>query len=270
MSERNPCIVSFFMDNIDMKTVGLQRSVVEKFNKNKIPHYQFKVQMPHGVAIDYFFASNGYVCDKLNESLGEQKIPVSMEHDAVLFLDIDAIPLNENVIDDMLELAYDGHIVGNAQRSNHIENDQHMFCAPAGTAISMEVYKKIGMPSAFPNERSDVLEEYTFRAEEEGIPVDLLFPLYYAEAPHRYEWEKGQPDYWALADGHPNYGVGTVFGRMGDEMIYHQFQSPVPGMLDKFNAKCEEILVAGIDTELWEKCAEAILSGKIPPEEETK
>ena len=39
MSGINACIVTCFMSNINMKTVGLQRSVVEKYNKSVFKLY---------------------------------------------------------------------------------------------------------------------------------------------------------------------------------------------------------------------------------------
>ena len=125
--KHNACIASFFMDNIDMKTVGLQKSVVEKYNKSKYPHHIIKVDMPHGVSIDYFWALNGYP----NALLAEHNIKQTASYDAILFLDIDAIPLHEDAIDYYIDAAMEGKVIGNAQRSNHIENNQHVFAAPS-------------------------------------------------------------------------------------------------------------------------------------------
>lgn len=235
----NPCIVSFFMNNIDMKTVGLQRSVVEKFNRSGVKHYQIQVEMPHGVAMDYFWALNGSPGEKMREYNLEQQY----EHDVVLFLDIDAFPIADRAIDTYLAYAYEGHLAGNAQSSNHIGDGQHMFAAPSAVAISKEIYDKIGRPSAFENERADVGEEWTYKAVEHKIPVDLALPLRYNEPPFRYAWElKDSPPYWNLAKGYPNYGVGTTFGDDLGELFYHQFQIRIPGMQEKFWTKCEEVL----------------------------
>lgn len=233
-----PCIVSFFMDNIDMKTVGLQKSVVQKYNRSGVPHYSIKVNMPHGVAMDYFWALNGSPCEAFGDKIAQQ-----MEHDAVLFLDIDAVPVVDRAIDTYLAYAYEGHLAGNAQRSNHIENDQHMFAAPSAVAISKETYEKIGRPSAYETHHADVGEEWTYKAREHKIPVDLAMPLCYDEAPYRYDWEpKDAKPYWDLADGFPKYGVGTTFGDNLGPLFYHQFQIRLPGMQEKFWKLCEKLL----------------------------
>lgn len=234
------CIASFFMDNIDPKTVGLQKSVVEKYNKSKHHHYIMKVNMPHGVAIDYFWSVNGHRVDKTFKP--EFEIKQELDYDVILFLDIDAMPLHEDAIDYYIEEAAKGKVIGNAQRSNHINNNQHVFAAPSAIALSAETFNKIGRPSAYETARGDVAEEYTYAAESVGVPVDLVMPLRYDVAPQRYDWEKDQPPYWALADGMPVYGMGTTYGRDGKDMFYHNFQIRMEGQQERFWAKCEEVL----------------------------
>lgn len=237
----NPCIVSFFMNNIDPKTVGLQRSVVQKFNRSGVKHYQIQVDMPHGVAIDYFWTLNGVPTGGFKEHA--DKITPQFDHDAVLVLDIDAIPLMDRSIDTYLAYAYEGHLAGNAQASNHIGDGQHMFAAPSAAAISKETFIKIGAPSAYENPRADVGEEWTHAAREAKVPVDLAMPVRYNEAPYRYDWEpKDSKPYWTLANGYPNYGVGTTFGDSVGDLFYHQFQIRIPGMQEKFWKKCESLL----------------------------
>lgn len=235
----NACIVSFFMNNIDMKTVGLQRSVVEKYNPNKIKHHSIKVDAPHGVAMDFFFALNGFKPPKF----GDVDVKQTMHHDVILVLDIDCIPLQDISIDYYLKQANDGKLIGNAQRSGHIENGQHVFAAPSAVALSTATYDKIGRPSANPTERSDVCEEYTWEAEKHGVPVDLLMPVRYDRSVYRFDWEKDRDPHWSLGDGKPNYGIGTTFGHseLGD-LFWHSFQIFHPGNQEKFWEKCEEVL----------------------------
>ena len=232
------CIASFYMGNVDMKTVGLQRSVVEKYNKSKVPFHQIKLDgMKHANGIDYFWGVNGVVIDNFSHMTIEREC----DYDVVMFLDIDCIPLNENSIDSYLQKAADGYLIGNAQRSNHIQNEQHMFAAPSALAISRETFIRIGKPSALETKRSDVAEEYTFKAEEAGVPIELLLPKSFDAPPFRYAWEGAQPGYWALADGYPVYGIGTTFG---DEEVefYHNFQIFTPGQQERFWARCEKEL----------------------------
>ena len=228
----NPCIASIFMNNIDQKLVALQKQVVEKYNVSKIPHYHVYTEAPPG-----------YTMDKLVDML-EQK-----GHDAIMFLDIDCLPLENNALNYFFERAYMGKVIGSAQRSNHIQNDQHVFCAPHNVTFTVEMYRKLGNPSFMPNYRGDVAEELTFRARESNIPIEILMPLRYDAPPIRMDWEpKDAPPYWDLADGMPKYGIGTTFGltnRDGTTMdlFWHMYQSFHPGQNERFTKKCEELLI---------------------------
>lgn len=221
-----PCIASIFMKNIDPKILELQKKVVEKYNPSKIPHYQVYTEAPPG-----------YTMDKLVDLL-EQR-----EHDAIMFLDIDCLPLNDRVLDHFFSVAYSDTLIGDAQRSNHIQNEQHVFCAPHNVTFTIEMYRKLGNPSFMPNYRGDVGEELTFKAREHNIPIQIIMPLRYDAPPIRMDWEpKDAPPYWDLADGMPKYGIGTTFGKEGLEMFWHMYQSFHPGQNERFIKKCEELL----------------------------
>jgi len=227
----NPCIASIFMNNIDQKIVALQKQVVEKYNVSKIPHYHI-----------YTEANPGYTMDKLVDML-EQK-----GHDAIMFLDIDCLPLENNALNYFFERAYMGKIIGDAQRSNHIQNDQHVFAAPHNVTFTIEMYRKLGNPSFMPNYRGDVAEELTFKARESNIPIEIIMPLRYDAPPIRMAWEpKDSPPYWDLADGMPKYGIGTTFGLTNNDgtsldLFWHMYQSFHPGQNERFIKKCEDLL----------------------------
>lgn len=237
---KNPCIVSYYMGNVDDRTVEYQKAVVNKFNNSSIPFYQVQANIRHGFFIDYFWKMNGVSVD----TMAGQNVNQQLDHDVVLFLDIDCIPLNENAIDFYLKEAANGYLIGNAQRSNHIDNDQHVFAAPSAFAISKENFIKIQSPSAIETGRSDVGEEYTWKAKEFDVKVKLSYPIKYDAPPIRMSWEpKDSPEYWALADGMPVYGIGTTFGNdeVG-ELFWHNFQIFQPGQQERFWNKCESIL----------------------------
>lgn len=222
----SPCIASIFMKNIDQNLLNLQKKVVDKYNPSKIPHYQVYTEAPPG-----------YTMDKLVDLLEERK------HDAIMFLDIDCLPLNEHALNYMFDKAYSGILIGDAQRSNHIDNGQHVFAAPHNVTFTIEMYRKLGNPSFMPNYRGDVAEELTFKAREANIPIEIIMPLRYDAPPIRMAWEpKESPPYWDLADGMPKYGIGTTFGTEGNDMFWHMYQSFHPGQNERFTKKCEELL----------------------------
>jgi len=235
----NACIVSYFMPNINMKTVELQQKVVDKFNITKLPHFSMKGEIPHGLFIDYFWGINGAP----GKTIENANVKQQLDFDYVIILDIDCIPVSDFAFDYFLSKVNDGKLVGNMQRSGHIQNGDHLFAAPSCSAISRDNYTKIGRPSALESARGDVLEEYTFEAERVGVPVELIPPSKFDRPPFRYEWEKEQLPYWELKNGQPNYGLGTTYGNAeAGDLFWHNFQIRMPGQEEHFWKKCEELL----------------------------
>ena len=235
----NACIVSYYMPNINPKTVDLQKKVVEKFNITKLPHIVMKGEIPHGMFIDYCWALNGVSVKTIDAS----KVQKQLDFDYVIILDIDCVPVSQNGFNYFLSKANEGKIVGNMQRSGHIKNGDHLFAAPSCTAISRENFIKIGSPSALETQRGDVLEEYTFEAEKVGVPVELIPPSKFDRPPFRYDWEEEKMPYWELKNGQPNYGLGTTYGNQeAGDLFWHNFQIRVPGQEEHFWKKCEDLL----------------------------
>jgi|APGre2960657373_1045057.scaffolds.fasta_scaffold04455_3 hypothetical protein len=232
------CIASYFMPNINPKTVELQKKVVEKFNVSNHEHIVMRGEIPHGLFMDYMWTLNGSPV----KTLEKQSIKKALDFDVILFLDIDCIPLSDNAIDQYLESAMSGKLVGNAQRSGHIQNDNHLFAAPSALAISKENFDKIGRPSALETSRGDVAEEYTYGAELHGIQLDLTLPISYDREVYRYEWETDKRPYWTLENNLPNYGLGTSYGDNNRSLFWHNFQIRVDGQQEKFWEKCEDLL----------------------------
>lgn len=218
------CIASYYMGNIEEKTVKLQNEVVKKYNKSNIPHYCMKGQMRHGHFIDFFWKMNGVNTRGMDEVAVPDNLKI--DYDVVVFIDIDAIPLHEEAIDYLIDKSEQGIIIGNIQRSGHIDNGNHLFVAPSAMAISRETFRKIGAPSAVETARSDVMEEYTWEAEKVGgIALEYFLPTRFDKPPHRYQWEKDQRPFWTLEHGLPNYGIGTTYGCDGyGDFFYHNFQ----------------------------------------------
>ncbi len=237
----NACIVSFFMKNLDKRTVDIQRKVVEKYNKSKYPHYSIFTELRHGASMDMAWALNGID----HPTFKGHNVAKRFDHDVIFFLDIDAIPLNDYAIDHTIEQASKGRLIGNVQRSNHIQNDEHLFVAPSCLAVSVDTFCTIKKPSGLETKRADVAEEYTFAAEKSGIvPIDFYMPICYDSKP-------AECDSWALKTGMPVYGRGTTFGLLEDpneggapeqKMFWHSFQIFHPGQQENFWKKCESIL----------------------------
>lgn len=235
------CIASYYMKNISQQTVDLQKKVIEKFNPLKIPHIVVAGEMPHGLFIDYMWALNGQPPDTMKD----KNINKQLDFDAILFFDIDCVPVSDKAIELYLARAIDGVLIGNAQRSGHIQNNNHLFAAPSAVALSKETFDKLGRPSALETPRADVMEEYAYAAENNNIKVELALPIKYDGEVFRYAYEKDRRPYWTLENGLPNYGLGTTFGNgENDELFWHNFQIFLPGQQERFHKKCEELLNA--------------------------
>jgi hypothetical protein len=232
----NAAIFAYFMPNVDKKTVEAQAAVIKKFNRTQIPFMVMQGEITHAQFIDYIWSLHGV---KVN---GRPEVKKELDFDVLLFLDIDCVPLNENAIDYYLSKAFEGKLIGNVQRSGHINNNNHLFVAPSAMAISVDTFKRIGCPSAVETNRSDVAEEYTYAAEKAGVDIEYAIPMRYDRPVFRYEWETDRRPYWTLENGLPNFAVGTTFGKDGVEMFWHSFQIFHPGQQEQFQKKCEELL----------------------------
>ena len=227
------------MDNIEERTVDYQRAVVEKFNPSRHPHYQIKTALSHSQSIDRFWTQNRVPVDGLTRDFPQDET----DHAVVLFLDIDCIPLCRGAIDHYLEAAARGMLIGNIQRSNHLQNGEHLFVAPSALAISREVFKRLGAPSAQSTYRGDVAEEYTYCAEARGVRAEAFLPLRFDAAPGQSVTDVEPVAHWPLRAGLPHYGVGTTYGSVADgELFYHCFQIFWPDNQARFCQKAQSVL----------------------------
>jgi hypothetical protein len=152
-------------------------------------------------------------------------------------LDIDCIPLNTNALKYMFTIAEKDIMIGNIQRSNHIENNKHTYIAPSAICISKNYYEKLGKPSFSPNTKGDVGESLTYKAEELNMPFEMLMPSKYDTLP----FQRSEP--WPLSDDMLSYGIGTTFvNNKNDEMFYHLFQSSMNLHTNLFINKCIQVL----------------------------
>lgn len=225
---RKRCIFSYSNHQIEDKIITLQNKVIDKYNKIFNCKYEYlRYREPDGKmfpdqVIDY----------------GLQKLFYEDNYDTVLILDIDCIPLSAYALEYTFEQAEQGKLVGNIQRSNHIENNKHTYVAPSGICLTKEMYEKLGKPSFKITKRGDIGEELTYLAEEKELKIEKFLPSSYEALP----FNGSKP--WQLGDGQPEYGIGTTFvNDNGEEMFYHLFESRVHKFNDLFFLKCANLLL---------------------------
>lgn len=157
-------------------------------------------------------------------------------YDNVLILDVDCIPLSIEAIAYTFGRATQGYLVGNAQRSHYIENDEHLFIGSSCLCLSKTTFEKLGKPDFCPTSRGDIAEELTYLAEEKNIPIEMYLP-------ESYEASPAGAASWALKGDLPHYGIGTTFKNdTSYAKFYHLFESRHNLNVDRFIAKCMEIL----------------------------
>lgn len=224
-------IFTYSNHQIEDKISYLQKQIINKFNVNRLCKYEY---------LHYKKPDGEMTPDEVIE-YGLNKLFEVDNYDTILMLDIDCIPLNTKALEYTFERAEQGVLIGNVQRSNHLDNNKHIYPAPSCVAFSRELYDKLGRPSWKPTNRGDIGEELCYRAEEKGIEIEMFMPSKYEEIPH---WNTGERKPWDLRDGDPQFGIGTTFvDKDGNEMFYHLFQSRLNVFNHLFFLKCASIML---------------------------
>lgn len=223
------CIFTYCNHQIDEKILTLQHNVIDKFNNIQNCKYEFL----------RYNANDGDVFPDQVINYAFNKLFYENKYDVILMLDIDCIPLSTGAIEYSFDKALNGYIVGNIQRSNHIDNNEHVYVAPSALCISKKTFELLGKPSFSPTYRSDIGEELNFIAKEKNIPIEMFLPHNYEKLP----LNENKP--WDLRNDMPKYGIGTIFVNSdGKEMFYHLFQSRLHVFNSLFYNKCINILTS--------------------------
>lgn len=156
----------------------------------------------------------------------------------------DSIPLRS----DYLEIIYDkikdkSTVMGSAQQSNHKKKwdgtYNHPYCATP-LCISKKLYEKLGKPTLDHHvPRSDTYEEVSFKAEELGYNICIVWPRHTVGLSESEMKELSCPTNKSLIGQDRYGGYGTT---SGDNLWYHQYFSPVGSHAKMFIDKCKEVL----------------------------
>lgn len=204
---------SFYMKNINPDVVKYQRLVIEKFCGD-IEFNQILTDKSHA--------------DSMTEYM--QKA----DSDFVIFMDIDAIPLREDAFSVLLDMTDNGtKIAGAPQRSNHIQNNEHIYVAPCVMCMPTELYKNMGSPSAAKvKNKGDVAEEWTYVHEANEGEISLLDVDSFDPVPN---------DRWFLRDG-KEFGRNTVYSHFGTKIFFHSYQGRFKEQQNRFVEECKKLL----------------------------
>ena len=130
----------------------------------------------------------------------------------VLILDLDAFPLSQEALKLTFVLANKLKVSGNAQRTNCIDNGEHIFVGPSYMCIDSDFLKSLASPWVV-NRRSDVGEEISWELGS-LIKKSLFLPF-----------KTIKPPIWPLGGTKKVYGIGTYFSYDETPISYHHFFS---------------------------------------------
>jgi len=208
----------------------------------EIPKYQKLVidKLVKNIGVDFhplfYNAKDGDIYPDQVINYGLNELIYNQKYDNVLVLDIDCIPLNQQALTHIFFRAGANVLIGNAQRSHYIENNEHIFIGSSCMCVNRTVFDRLGRPSMAPTARGDIGEELVYLAEEKNIPIEFFYPQSYEASPYGAES-------WALTGDLLHYGIGTTFQSSdGRPRFYHLFESRTNLHVDKFIRKCETVL----------------------------
>ena len=205
---------------------SVDRRIVES-HKAVCEHLGIKVnyteqEIPHGIWMDNIMMS----------SMAEVK----------LFLDIDCVPMNKEIVDKAIAYAlHNKSMVGIAQVSNHIAPYSHIYAAPAFFAIHRDIWDDMGRPSFAENENCDVGENVSYAAEIYKVKYKTLFPTHYFKDPDEGPWN---------LHTYGQYGIGTHF----EGGVFHLYQGRMPQNAELFYNVCKGIRTGVFKPENMKPC----------------
>jgi hypothetical protein len=204
--DKKVCVLTWYNNDIVSDLKLAQEKVFNHFNL-KINTY-FDENLTHAKFMDYCLQN--------------------FESDIFIFFDLDCIPLDNRVIENIVdELIKEDCIVGIEQSANHL-NPDFIYAGPACFGITKSIYDKIGGVSFDGTHRSDVAQEYTYLSYEKNISVKF------------FELISSKNNKWKLG-GNRFFGNGCLYS-FKDSKIYHQFQTGIEEQKEDFKLECEKIV----------------------------
>jgi hypothetical protein len=193
----NHKIVSFYHKHLNPEITNLQKKI---FSKLEIDLIQYEFEGTHGSAINDFLKNNDW--------------------DLITLFDVDCIPLNKNVIDNVRPLIDDNTIYGNAQISNSFP-----YAAPSFVSFNRKTYEDCPHKNFegmfYPNEHGSHVEADCGEVfVKECLRIGKKQILSYPKSVIEKKW------YYPGNDSYPSfeYGNGTFF----DNDTFHCFQIRIP------------------------------------------
>lgn len=165
-----------------------------------------------------------------------------------LFMETDSIPLRRDFIGELYQKVSDHKtVLGGAWQSNHKNSHNnsdknHPYAGPHLLFLSKELYNNLGKPSFdHLNPRSDTAEEITYKAEELGYSVNLLWPReVIGLSPEECKQLDVPLEHAKSKCGSFYSGPRTTYG----DIYYHSSAQNSPRSLELFIEKCKKAMLS--------------------------
>jgi len=205
----------------------------------------------HKSVMNHFGIKVNYYEQEIHHAQFMQDVLKSSDADVVGFLDIDCIPLTNTSVNEVIKfVAKNKSIAGNVQATNHLNPMSHLFIAPSCFFIWKPLYEALGSPTFFPTNHTDVAQYVCLVAEQNGVRMKALYPTHFEDEPEEGVWR---------LHNYGLYGVGTVF----DGKFYHLYQSRFQKNVDRFIARCNQVVEGTFNTDGMFNCRDFDFGGRI-------
>jgi hypothetical protein len=219
-------IFTYYNFQIDQKIPKYHSKVVKKYNNVENCDY---------LPLEYK-ESDGKIYPDQVIDYAINHLFYDLHYDTILILEVDCVPLEKDSLNYIFDVAEKNILVGNSQRSGHIENNEHVYIAPSTFCITKSLYEQLGKLSFSPSRRGDIAEEYTYVSEKLGITIEKFYPQSFIR-------RNLSQDIWDLGKNKPEYGIGTTYiNKYGKQMFFHLFETRFHIWNEIFYDKCDSLL----------------------------
>lgn len=154
---------------------------------------------------------------------GKFMTSVMQQEQVACFLDIDCIPHNKKIIQNSYDWAIKNKsFVGNAQNISHTQMRNRLYAAASFLIVTQDAWNTLGRPdlSWFIQDgiQIDTAQILSLRADEIGMPYQLMYPIGYDGDNHR------------MLGSYGNYGTGTLYPATWHYFRISEFRDNLPDL----------------------------------------
>lgn len=197
---------TFYTDDLPKKIIEDHQKICDKLEI--LVHYHIE-----GTVNNY---------DNLYTAHGKFMTSVMEKEEVACFLDIDCLPHSKNNIEKAYKWAVKNNsFVGNAQNISHTEMRNHVYAAASFLIVTQTVWNTLGKPDLSwfmqGNTQIDTAQILTLRADQIGMPYQLMYPIGYDEP-------------GVKLSGYGDYGTGTLYPATWHYFRISKFKEQVPDL----------------------------------------